>query len=633
MIKKLCDKGIPEHVIADAIMHIWLFMVGYKNNRTTKGKAFNKRFAITGLKAHGKELSKYVKNNLQDSLIWTSKNLQEFLPLELKNEYLKQYVKFSSSDGSLQASEYAVLIYIADLFNIPSNDLLKLIQHHAGIKEDDLESALINRTPSETTLIKFEEVISVLDKSRKEFGLSAREFRTIKREIGSSKLETQRDFTSSKQKTNKKKKKDFPSTIYGRLKQNKALSILLILALIATFVVVLNNQKNKFTNDLEAYSEQLSAEFDKQHQVTKTNLQTSNFDAFQLFDERFDKQTAIVTDSKSYLGVSHNYSYPSKQYLTCLKNDVIETVESKADKQKNEEMYAEFEERFGQSFHSFLESLESSDVSLFKEKYTECSQFFGDREYDTFKKDYWDDIEKVLMNNASVNVEAFIKSNEAERKFENDLQQARNQLRWEYRNTFENEVERNKSAILKEVETETETVTDNLGSWTTTTSQFVYDKEELDQIFNSALVSQWESNSLSTGSMPYASCFGSSNRCSGYSCSKIEITAGSRDVLATIKNGNGRVVRHGYINSRSKYTFEIPNGSYKMFFYSGSGWNPNKEMTSSSCSRLRGGFVNSESFSKDPEVNYLNNQILYYELYEQIDGNFRTGGSSASEAF
>jgi hypothetical protein len=101
--------------------------------------------------------------------------------------------------------------------------------------------------------------------------------------------------------------------------------------------------------------------------------------------------------------------------------------------------------------------------------------------------------------------------------------------------------------------------------------------------------------------------------------------------LVTIKS-NGKVYRHAYIAANSNYTFEVPNGTYQVFFYYGKGWYPEKFMKNTSCGVLKGGFVADELFSKgSPRV--LNNNILSYELILQRNGNFRASPSSASEAF
>lgn len=131
-------------------------------------------------------------------------------------------------------------------------------------------------------------------------------------------------------------------------------------------------------------------------------------------------------------------------------------------------------------------------------------------------------------------------------------------------------------------------------------------------------------NQLSTGDTPYP-CTGISGR-----QSQIEVKTGGgseSDVIVIIKRDN-IIVRNAYIVSGDSYTFNLPNGSYQVFFYGGKGWNPEKNMPSG----VSGGFVANESFSKDEPIT-LKHQSLVYELILQRDGNFSTEPSSADEMF
>jgi len=159
-----------------------------------------------------------------------------------------------------------------------------------------------------------------------------------------------------------------------------------------------------------------------------------------------------------------------------------------------------------------------------------------------------------------------------------------------------------------------------------------YNKEVFQSVADNAFEEQWKNNSLPTGAMPYSYCFGSYNYCGGYNCSEISVRTSSSDVLVTIKDSEGDVVRHAYINAGNTFTFNVYDGQYQVFFYSGTGWNPNKYMASNSCGVLRGGFVSDENFSKDDYVS-MYSQTLSYELILQQNGNFNTKSSSLSEAF
>lgn len=135
---------------------------------------------------------------------------------------------------------------------------------------------------------------------------------------------------------------------------------------------------------------------------------------------------------------------------------------------------------------------------------------------------------------------------------------------------------------------------------------------------------QYINNSLSTGATPYQ---GNSVRGND---SKISVRTSSdttSDVVVIIKS-NGTIVRNAYIVAGGTYSFNLPNGTYQVFFYGGKGWNPNKDMEDGQF----GGFVANESYSKDDPVT-LEYQELEYELILRADGNFSTKPSDKSEIF
>lgn len=142
---------------------------------------------------------------------------------------------------------------------------------------------------------------------------------------------------------------------------------------------------------------------------------------------------------------------------------------------------------------------------------------------------------------------------------------------------------------------------------------------------------QYENNSLSTGAAPYTAYYGKNYKCPYEQCSGIKITApGESDIVVIIKrnNTNGKVISHGYIKAGATLFFPIPDGTYQTFFYYGTGWNPNKEMSGG----VKGGFVKDEIFSKDsPQEIYSG--ILTYVLQLQRDGNFQTKSSNRGEVF
>jgi hypothetical protein len=155
-----------------------------------------------------------------------------------------------------------------------------------------------------------------------------------------------------------------------------------------------------------------------------------------------------------------------------------------------------------------------------------------------------------------------------------------------------------------------------------TTTEAIIKLEEYDKYIE---------NALQTGEMPYYDFYGGNPSCDEYGCSQITVrTPSNSDVLVTIKQ-NGEVVRHAYIQANDSYSFSFPNGTYQPFFYYGLGWNPEKEMKETPQGILKGGFIENESFGKD-DPQYLENQILEYELILQQNGNFSTIPSSAEDA-
>ena len=93
----------------------------------------------------------------------------------------------------------------------------------------------------------------------------------------------------------------------------------------------------------------------------------------------------------------------------------------------------------------------------------------------------------------------------------------------------------------------------------------------------------------------------------------------------------GILTRHAYIKAGYTFTFNIPDGTYNVYFYSGTGWNPNKIMSQGYCT-IRGGFVKSESTGKDTYVR-IYGQVLSYQLQQVVNGNFSMESSSKSEVF
>jgi len=138
---------------------------------------------------------------------------------------------------------------------------------------------------------------------------------------------------------------------------------------------------------------------------------------------------------------------------------------------------------------------------------------------------------------------------------------------------------------------------------------------------------------LTHGVQPYSYCYKDLNNSCNNNCSQIEIKAScSSDVIGIIKKNN-EIVRNAYIKKCNSFVFEIPNGSYQTFFYYGEIWNNDKYIKSNTpCGDLYGGFTEGEVFAKG-EIEQLSNQILKYELIQQINGNFSQKTSDVNQVF
>lgn len=158
-------------------------------------------------------------------------------------------------------------------------------------------------------------------------------------------------------------------------------------------------------------------------------------------------------------------------------------------------------------------------------------------------------------------------------------------------------------------------------------------QEKLEQErFEKELYDKYIDNSLKTGTMPYAYCFGENKSCTVFGCSEIRVVATKdSDVIITIKKQD-KVFGHGYIEKGDKHSFELPDGKYQTFFYYGKGWNPEKLLTETDCDPIKGGFVSTEVFGKD-ELQNLENSILEYKLILSPLGNFSTKPSDPDEVF
>jgi hypothetical protein len=141
-----------------------------------------------------------------------------------------------------------------------------------------------------------------------------------------------------------------------------------------------------------------------------------------------------------------------------------------------------------------------------------------------------------------------------------------------------------------------------------------------------------------TGATPWENCYGKNVACKRYpkdgylvGCSEINVKTSNYSSVVAIVKRYDKVLKHAYISAGSSYSFEVPNGSYQVYFYYGKYWDRSKEIQSNQCFKIYGGFKEDESVSKDNPIT-LNDQIMSYTLTQVTNGNFSPKSSNLEEA-
>ncbi|MFN8366733.1 MAG: hypothetical protein U0Y96_05765 [Candidatus Kapaibacterium sp.] len=420
------------------------------------------------------------------------------------------------------------------------------------------------------------------------------------------------------------------------MKNKILIGIVALLALLVVSVRLMFNSKfEEFKVSIQQYENEQLANF--QQEKEKKIAQLSNEILAQLFNQYFDESKSIIEKdtifSFLYLSESVKYKIGRLDYFDCLHQKCIVEKQNDTAQKQITLKEKEIEKKFGNTFTSWYPKLKDEKLLQKTSRTGNCSDFYSDLYEISYDKEAWSEFEKFLNFYDKEIKLAETESLQAETQYANKVASTKNSLKSGVKSYFNSQLSNSKSQILTTVTEAKSFNSPTLGLITYNVTKKNFNKQAFQNVADDAFEEQWKYNSLSTGSMPYSSCYGSSNYCSDWSCSKIKvITGGSGDVLVSIKNSYGKVVRHAYIKGGNSFTFNVPDGSYQVFFYSGTGWNPNKQMPSSSCSYLKGGFVSNESVTKDNYIN-LYSQIMTYELILQQQGNFSTKPSSKNEAF
>jgi hypothetical protein len=352
------------------------------------------------------------------------------------------------------------------------------------------------------------------------------------------------------------------------------------------------------------------------------------------FTNIFDESKSIYTGdtSFSFLYLSDNVSFrkPSVENIDCAlekaliqlsNNKTLSLVDKKAKelKKKHPDLFLEWYPRL-------------KDRIIIQKPSTVCDKFYPSIQEMVYSDSSWEAFGKFLIfyNSETQRNEQINKSTLS--KFEAKKTSTIGKLTSNAKSTFLALLESNKHKIIPLTHVNKVYRSGQLGEIKYSVWTRSFDLDAFDEVASIALEEQWKTNSLNNGSMPYAYCYGSSNGCGGYYCSKIEVINGGSDLITLVKNTGGKVLRHGYIKNGRSMTFNVPDGSYQVFFYSGTGWDPRKFISNTYCGIIKGGFVSGEESSKD-DIIELEGNIMTYRLVMQQNGNFSTKPSSKSEAF
>lgn len=317
-------------------------------------------------------------------------------------------------------------------------------------------------------------------------------------------------------------------------------------------------------------------------------------------------------------------------YLNCLtKKAGFEVDKLQAEEQVAKEL-RKLVNRYGSEVESWLDKIGKETFLNTSTRTSYCTKFFTTYQDYSLNQTALIEFQDLILKFRADRASSSSASSKIEQEFLNDLYTVRNRLNRDGESYLNNHLERDE--IIESTNRDYVFEGEIIGIHNYSFPTKVYHRAKLETLVKKAMKEQYKNNSLKHGSKPYAYCFGSYNGCDGYNCSQVEVQVShNSDVLVTLKK-NDRVVRHSYILAGRTYTFKVPNGRYQPFFYSGTGWNPHKQMKETACGTLKGGFVTGGHVGKDSPQN-LDNNILKYELIEQIDGNFQTRPSSTDEAF
>lgn len=396
----------------------------------------------------------------------------------------------------------------------------------------------------------------------------------------------------------------------------------------STYFIHSNNVEEVSVN-LQQREDENSEAFEEIKQAAYKDLSEQDAEFAEKFNEIFDISVCTKTRDTAVnlfvYGDVLSYDILDLDYVDCVKlkakNEVINTRVERTIDQKLDSI----NEVLGGTEEYWINRMKYEKKRFWEKDDYQCIKYFEENYRRIIKPKAFDDLMVLIGKYREDEKIALAKSQENDRVYNAKYNSALRKLNAEGRRIFEERINTRTNVQGMKFYFSS----DYLGDLDYSFKINNYSISDIEQNLDYALEKQYTKNSLSNGSMPYGYCYGTSN----YGSSGVRVNAGGGDVLVMVKNMSDRVIRHAYIKANRSYTLNIPDGSYRVFFYHGSGWNPHKFMKNTTCGELTGGFINNEAVTKDPSTLTLYSQIMSYTLTQVVNGNFNTAGSSKNEAF
>jgi hypothetical protein len=377
-----------------------------------------------------------------------------------------------------------------------------------------------------------------------------------------------------------------------------------------------------FENKQQNYIENQKSNFQKKFERTFPN------DKF-VFEDLYNIKTATSYSDTviSFFIYSNTLSKKSINfsYINCLNLKAESQATKNIADRKFELVLNYLEKKYGTSVREIVSNINRNKFFTFVDSQN-CGEFFNNNTYvlnndamyelNQLFKEYAINEEIVKQNNKSI----LYRYNEEIIKIKKGLNFSEQNLLDKYLST---------SPPINDINQRFNFSGSHLGNFDYTILSKSIDMQRINNALNTIYNNLYTNSSLRNGEMPYDYCYGSQNN----GPSSIKINSGSSDVLITVKNINNKVIRHVYVLASNSFTLRVPNGKYHVYFYYGNGWNPKKIMGETFCGILKGGFINNEFTSKDPDVIKLNYSNLTYTLSKHKGGNFDPENCSKLDAF